>query len=354
MKLRKLAVISVFCALATLALRAQLHKPADAPALKQPIRRTPTDMRRATEFTFLTFPEWYLVYSPDEYADFVIDRPPSQFPYLGHLNQFWQGYGAIYDASADKYPFNTDYHVMIGVIGTSTSVEYGLKWMYECVVGRVTENLRGNLTAEDHLAAKVAREYVDYLDVEPWYKFDFVNPLKRVWTETGFWGPDPVRKWERKYILTTEYTLKAAYGWVIKKASESAYEEEKPVSAVVLDRFPSDLRPAFPEVKVLNTFADGNVLAQLPRYQAFTTISRSLAKHGINFVEIVGNKDVILVSAVVPVDFDDSNLTMVMTQPIMTRPGRQRIVFTVTVPELCAMIRRLDQGAFKLEHIYDY
>ena len=32
--------------------------------------------------TYLTLPEWYIVYSTEEYAAFIGARPPSLFPYL--------------------------------------------------------------------------------------------------------------------------------------------------------------------------------------------------------------------------------------------------------------------------------
>jgi hypothetical protein len=357
MKLRSLSLIALGCAMLAVALRVQLDKAEAAPKAERStaLSRTPPQYRRAVEFTFLTVPEWYLVWSPDEYADFLTERPPSEFPYLGHLRQFWQGYGVVYDATKEAFPFNTDYHVMIVVIGTSTTAEYGVKGAYENIVGRVTEASRlHGMTEEDRLAAKVAREYVDFIVVEPWYKFDFLTPLQRLWAETGLWGPDPIRKWERKYFLTTEYAAKTVYGWLIKKASESVYEEERPVSAVLLDRFPVDARQELPEVKVLKEHPDGSVLALVPRYQAFTKHARVLSHSGANFLEITGNREVILLSALVPLGFDDSGLQLLMKQPILTRPGLQRILFSVPVPELASLLRELDKPPFRLEHVYDY
>ena len=50
---------------------------------------TPEADRRGEDQTFLTYPEWFLVYSPDEYAHYLAaDRAPSRFPYIGHLCQF--------------------------------------------------------------------------------------------------------------------------------------------------------------------------------------------------------------------------------------------------------------------------
>jgi hypothetical protein len=351
-----LCVICVICALIVLFLRARFHEAHASAVSKQAeeVSRTPAEYRRATEFTYLTIPEWYLVWSPEEYADYITKKPPSTFPYLGHLKQFWESYHAIYTATADEYPFNRDYHLMIVVIGVSTTVEYGMKWFYENLVGTLTETTQQGQTEEDRLAAQVARDYVDFIVVEPWYKFDFVTPLKRVWSDTGWWGKHPIRKWERKYFLTSEYAIKAAYGWLIKKGSESVYDEEKPTTAVILDRAPVEDPANLSDLKVLTKNDDGTVLALVPRYQAFTTYATSLSKNGANFVEIAGNRGPILISATVPDDFDDSNFSVLIRQPIMTRPGRRRIVFAVPVPQLATVLRRYDSPGIRLEHIYDY
>jgi hypothetical protein len=354
MTLRGLSLLSACSAVIALALHAKLH-PVATPAVDDPTIRTPLECRRAPEQTFLTFPEWFLVYSPDEYADVMATRPPSEFPYLGHIGQFWQGYRDVYGATKDKYPFNGGYHMMVVVIGTSMAGEYVWKWGYETIIGRLSEASRfGGMTTEDQLAADVARNYVTFLDSEPFYKFDYVTPLKDLWTKTGYWGPDPIRKWERKYFLTSEYAAKIAYCWVIQKSSETVYGAQEEVTTVVLDRLPAKARADLPTMKVLQEFSDGTALANLPRYQAFTRAAVALSQAGVNFLEVAGNRDAILVSAIVPDDFADTSFKIVMKQPIITRPGKQRIVLTVAVPELGTTIRKLDQPSCHLEHIYDY
>jgi len=355
MNLRPLALIAACCALIAIVLRIQF---APAPPVKpqEPEPRAAKEDCRAPDNTFLTFPEWYLVYSPDEYADHLtMDHPPSEFPYLGHVGQLWQGYHGIYQATRNDYPFNTDYHIMIWIIAGSTTIEYGLKWGYEAIVGRVTEASRlHGMTPEDRLAAEVARDYVAFLDVEPWYKFDFLKALGRLWTETGMWSADPVRSWERKYYLTSDYLAKAGYAWLIKQMSEGAYGVESQVTAVVLDRFPEDARKALPKVNVLNEAAEGSVLVHVPRYQAFAPHSLALAKRGLEFQEIAGNRGPILITAIVPEDFALGEWKLVFTQPILTRPGTKRIAIAVRVPELSATLRKLDRPGIKLEHVYDY
>ncbi len=354
MKLRPLAVLAGCCALTAIILRVQLA-PAPVALDAQPTARAAPEDRRAPDNTFLTYPEWYLVYSPDEYADFIADRPPSEFPFLGHVGQLWQGYYGIHQATKDDYPFNTDYHVMILIIATSTTIEYGLKWGYEVLVGRVTEATRfSGLTPEDKLAAEVARDYVKFLDVEPWYKFDFMTPLKRLWTETGYWSDAPLRSWERKYYLTTEFLVKGAYGWTMKQASEGAYGVESQVTAVVLDRFPEEARKELPRINVLDEAADGSVLVHVPRYQAFANDAQGLARHGLVFQEIAGNRGPILITAIVPDDFAVGDRKIVFTQRILTRPGKQRIAFAVRVDQLSAALRELNRPGVRVEHVYDY
>jgi hypothetical protein len=166
---------------------------------------TPTEHRRGGEQTFLTYPEWFLVHSPAEYAAFVKEHDPSGFPFLAHVGQFWTSYRAVYGATKNDYPFNLGYHVMVMVIGVSTTVEYAIRATYERLVGRVAEaTRRGGFTEEDRFGAAYAQDYVDFIRVRPWYEYRFFPRLRALWNDTSLTGPDMIRKWERKYALTTE------------------------------------------------------------------------------------------------------------------------------------------------------
>ena len=159
---------------------------------------TPIEHVRGADQTFLTFPEWYLVYSPAEYAAYIVGERPSQFPYFAHIGQFWQSYGAVYDRIKNEFDFNLDYHVMVMVIGVSTTAEYSIKGAYELTIGRLLESTRTHgMTEEDEIGAKVAQDYVDFIYLRPWYEFDFLASLKSLWTDTSFFGPDMLRKLER-------------------------------------------------------------------------------------------------------------------------------------------------------------
>lgn len=302
---------------------------------------TPPEHRRGAEQTYLTFPEWFLVHSPAEYASYLArercGRAPSAFPYFGHVDQFWDSYAAVSGAAAEAGDVNLGYHVMVLVIGSSTTVEYALKAAYESTVGRLAEAARTQAVAEDCVAAQVAQDYVDFIRVQPWYEYDFVKALRRLWAQPAAgdpaWG-DVLRRWERRWFLSTEYAVKAAYGWLIKKATKAAYEEPLPVTAIVTDR---------------------GTLLTVPRYEAFMPAAQALAAQGLNFREIAGNRGRVLVSVWLRDGANAPGLSgTLFEQPILTEPGMRRVVAAVPVDQLAELLRQWQGAGVKLEHVYDY
>lgn len=311
----------------------------------------PAEYRRGAEQTFLTFPEWFLVHSPAEYADYVKDHVPTEFPFTGHIRQFWQSYGSVTNAVKGDYPFNFGYHAMIMVIGLSTTVEYAIRGAYETLVGRLSAlTMRHGLTEEDRFGARVAQEYVDFIRVLPWYEFDFTGRLGRLWRETDLWGPDPLRKWERKYALTTEYGIKAVYGYLIKIGTKASYGDEPLITPVVVDALPRDVEKELPELKLVKKTQDGYLIV-VPRYHAFMRYAAVLAKRGSRFVEIAGNRSVILVTVLANGNFQEKTL---FEQPILTQRGTKRVAVVVPVASLARFLNGLDARGARLEHIYDY
>ena len=316
----------------------------------------PPEHRRPPDQTFLTFPEWYLVHSPAEYARYLASGAPvSAFPLFAHIRQFWQGYAAV-TQEVKRYPFNGGYHLMICVIGTSTTVEYTLKGLYEHTIGRLAQATASGPVPEERFAAAYAQRYVDFIRVDPWYLFDFGAELRTLWSDVPASGPDLIRRWERRFLLTTELLVKSGYGHLIKRATHSLYDAPKPVTAVVLTAMPArDSVAANPEFAVLRS-APGGVLATLPRYEAFTSYARWLALQGIDFREIAGNDGEILVSVLARQDWAaNADERLLFEQPVITEPGVKRSVLAVPVGRLGAVLRAFQaQRGLRLEHIYDF
>lgn len=310
---------------------------------------------RGVEQTLLTYPEWFLVFSPYEYGEFIAASAPSRFPYYGHIAQFWESYKAVFDETRRRgLDLNAGYHLMIMVIGTSTSVEYALKSAYETLIGRLAESTAGRSTPEDRHAAAVAQDYVRFIRVQPWYEYDFGKAMAGLWQGVPATGPDMLRKWERRFALTTEYAIKMAYAKLIKLGTKSIYDAPLPVTAVVARPAPA-ADAALPELKLLQPLPDGAALVTIPRYEAFMTYAQALAGQGVNFSEIAGNDSFILVSVLAPGAWKpESPATPLLVQPILTQPGTQRVVMTLPVAHLAEALRQWKAAKLQVEHVFDY
>ena len=192
-------------------------------AIREAVADLP-DYYRPESKTYLTLPEWYIVYSTDEYADFIANNSSSEFPYFRAVGQYWQSYVDVCNEIRGRYPFNGDSQFTLAFIGLSFTAENMLKGVYEGTVGRVTDWISsGTPTAEEVYAAQVAQEYGQFMHEIPWYFFPFKETLQGLWNDTGMWGPDPIRKWERKLALTIEYGGKFLYGSLTNLGAQATY-----------------------------------------------------------------------------------------------------------------------------------
>lgn len=311
--------------------------------------------RRGVEQTFLTFPEWFLVHSPAEFADISAVKPAHKFPFLGHIGQIWSSYASVVREQLHaRYPINIGYHVMINVIAISTTAEYLLRSAYENTAGRISWATAGNdMTDEDRYAARRAQEYVDFIRREPWYLFDFASCLKGLWRDVPATGPHIVRKWERRYALTTEYTIKYAYGKLIERATRTAYTPATMTTRVVVDHVPAQLPQ---EITFVRQIPGNQAVLDLPRYYAFRTAATGLALRNSNIVDIAGNNTVILLTILAPSSgnaITRANRTL-FSQPIISHPGMTRYAVVVPVANLSSILRLADYDQITVEHVYDY
>ena len=309
---------------------------------------------RSEASTFLTLPEWYVVYSAEEYASFVRARAPSRFPYFAAIGQYWRYYARACRATRRVYPFDTGTHLMLGVIGLSFSIENAVKGAYENTVGVVTENIGFYHTEEDVFARKTAREYAQFVHTVPWYEFPFGRKLEALWKETPLWGLDLVRKWERRLALSAEYAVKAACAGIIRWGTGAVYRPEDRVIDAWIDDAPDRI---FDDGRIRKIKAVGprSYIVAIPRYEVFTQVVTELARQGVRFREVAGN-DEILLTAIAPSAADSraGNAEILLREPILTNPGATRIAVKAPVTALHVILADLASRGATVEHLYDY
>ena len=309
---------------------------------------------RPESFTYLTLPEWYIVYSADEYAALIAQRPPSAFPYLGAIQQYWSHYGSACAVTKRTYPFETSYHVMLGIIGTSFTVENTLKAVYENTVGRATEWISSTDTPEDAFARRVAREYGTFMHTVPWYEFPFGARLTDLWRETPLRGPNTLRKIERRLALSAEYGVKAAYGWLIGYASGTAYDAEAMrIYARIANATPEVFADA--RVKQVKRLGAGEYIVTMPRYEEFTKAALAMNVLGVQFVDVAGNDEILItVLARRGMSTEVPHARLIASTAILTDPTMQRLAYSVPVSSLREIAAHLGRERALIEHLYDY
>jgi hypothetical protein len=353
-------LIVVICAQVVGSWRCNLQSEVHLPRPQPPERKTLTagikDYARPEDDTYLSYPEWYIVWSYQEKADFQQNHLPSGFPYAGAVHQYWNSYCCILRLTRGKYSFNGGENVMLGVIGTSFSAEYLLKGAYEKTLGKVSEWTSGHQPVEeDQFAYEVARDYADFVHIRPFYEFHFLQQVRRLWADTHLWGPHLFRKWERRIFLTADYAIEAFYCWLVEKATHASYGYEPADTYAWIDNLDESLLQQFPRVKVVKRAEEKAFLVDIPRYQEFTTVASALAERNVHFTEIAGNSQIaVSVLAPEPWHHRHPGAQELFWSPVLTHPQTKRVILSYEVTSLAAALRALLTEGITIEHVYDY
>ena len=306
--------------------------------------------------TLLTIPEWYLVFNPKEYADYLESgQNPDGFPFFESVDEYWKLYKKSIKLTAGIYPRNPEYITMLRVIGISTAIEYFIKGAYENTIGGLFRRLGSDRPSPDELLIREAhRAYSDFIYDDVWYAFDFMSWVRRSWS-SELVGFNVVRPLERRLAFCAEFLVKAAYARLIEFAARSTYQAPRKRVVMVVHATRKDALDVDPRLQREREFAGNEFVVSVPRWEPFTEITKKLAENDVDFREVAGNDDIavtLLHSGVVHVDEawgQTLAVSHVVTQPSMTRS----IVF-LRVEHLAEALRDFAERGIAVEHIFDY
>lgn len=337
----------------------RVFNPADV-APHEPRDRAITDdienYYRSEDQSYLTVPEWYIVFNADEFGYFLKEGRTSQFPWFKAIYQFWQTYYAVCGQTADDYPYNWRYQQILLIIGPSFTIENSVRALYAKTISLAAEwtNFSGP-TEEEIFYQQVQEEYGASLHTVPWFKFPFPERLQALWKETSLIGRGPIRKWERKLAISTEYLIKSGYGYFINKGAEASFGEIPLETFLWVDGFNEAMLESQADLKLYKTLENGEAIVSVPRYEQFTIVVPELAAAGLEFVEIAGN-DGIVMAILVPQawEYDLAAGDVFLEQTYLSKPELKRLVVTVPVNELHTILFEIKTQGLILEHLYDY
>ncbi len=313
------------------------------------------DYHRDLANTYFTFPEWYIVYSFEDFGRFLETRSESGFPYLSQIDGFWRGFCSA-NRIAGNFPGAAYTKFNLYVIGLSFSVEYAVKGIYENTIGRLTEWARGpKATVEDGYARAVLQDYGSFLHEVPWYRYPFGDTLIGLWSAAPLYSDSPVRNIERHASLSVEYALKWGYAKLITLglAATSDPAPLKIMFVVKGDAAATLAKEA--DVRLVRRLPGNLTLLEAPRYERFTQFLQRLAADDVEIVEIAGNQR-IMVSVIAPETADPPipGTARLFSLPIDARPGFRRVGYDADVTTLPAIINGFRMAGIEVEHFYDY
>lgn len=311
---------------------------------------------KGEEQTYLSLPEWYLVFNPNEYAHFLkTGNNPSDFPFFASINEYWTLYDYVNKLTAGVYPENSEYQTMLQVIGVSTTAEYMVKGLYENTIGRFTRWTASADTPEDILIQQAHTAYAELIFTEAWYKFPFYSWAKKIWSEPDFFGKNFIRKLERKISFTAEFVFKALYAKLIGFGAQTAYEQSDGLVTMQVEMDARLISSIDPRIKLLKDFGNNNLVVTLPRWGGFTEIIPKLAEAKIKFVNISGNDDILVTVITDKKTNENINDGKYLFSSLVISPAnKKRLAYSVKVGKLSQFINALKQQGMSLEHVYDY
>ena len=84
------------------------------------------DERRDEVDTYLTYPEWSIVYAYDDLAAVSRRSSESDFNYFGGIRQFWTSMCAVKRIASSRADIPLDYNAMLYIIGFSFTAEMAI------------------------------------------------------------------------------------------------------------------------------------------------------------------------------------------------------------------------------------
>ena len=306
--------------------------------------------------SFLTVPEWYLVFNPKEYADYLeAGNNPSDFPFYASIDEYWTLYDRSMRLVSSAYPENEEYNTMLKVIGVSITLEYTAKMLYENTVGRVFSWFgNGTLSDEEKTIIDAQRAYSEFIYDKAWYEFKFMPWVKKVWSVSNTAESNWLRKIERTLFFTLEFSFKAGYAKVIGWGAQASYEE--PVTEIYLLAQGPDLNDsikAIPHLKVIHKEGDKKIIA-ITRWGAFTNTILEIADKNLEVVEIGGNDEIVVSVLKGNNEKDLFGDELLYESKIVTQPDRCRQVYLLKVERLLPFVKEAKARGVEVEHVFDY
>ncbi len=302
---------------------------------RAPLVNEPGYARRESD-SYLSFPEWHIVYAYEDLAGVLRRGDESDFAYGRQIVAFWTNLCGLTRVVTARGPVGTDTkdHAL------HDRVELHRRARHQ---GRLREHGRARLRAAPRAHARPRRTSSPRATCRPTRSSCGRHPGTSIRLagacsrsggarRCGATG-SPARS-SAGSCSPLEYGTKAVYGALIGYASGAALgAADLEIQTVVVGLEPGDAARE-PKMRIVRELGGGRTLIRTPRYQAYTDLLVRLARRGRDVAEIAGNHR-ILVTVLAPQDPlpPVPGVTELFEAPIQSRPDRRRLGLDVSVEQ---------------------
>lgn len=341
----------------------------DKPEEKKEAITLTSEEERAAIQTYLTAPEWQNVRAAQRYAEFVKCKHACQYPYFQEIGGFWKVYGESYKAARKEHSFTdvvfSDYNLMNLFVGTTMSVEYGIKGILSAPLALADHTLGTNQLQEKTIPTDLERvrsltEYGDSIENTPFYNYPYFKDIGTYWS-TYFKANKTLGSRVKGFFVGSGMTLEYGIKGILSMPMSLIYgsdtlKESETTHMLVFDPEKS-IEHINPEIIVLAAIPEQNLKhIEVPRYMRCTEILLEIARNSNSeCVNIAGqNKIQVDVKSRYPFIENLEGTRKLYDIPVPTDEEYTYTAIEVEVPCLCKTLRLLERNQIQIVFIHDF
>lgn len=329
---------------------------------------TPEEKRDAIQ-TYLTGPEWQNVRAAKRYAEFVKTRHACQYPYFEEIGGFWKVYGDSYKAARKEHSFSdvvfSDYNLMNLFVGTTMSVEYGIKGIISAPLAIADHTLGTNQPKEKTIPTDLERvrsltEYGNSIENTPFYNYPYFKDIGSYWS-TYIQKNKTIGSRVKGFFvgsgMTLEYGIKGILSMPMALIYGSATLKESETTHILVFDPENSIEHINPDIIVLAALPEKNLKhIEVPRYMRCTEILKEIARNSNAECVSISGQNIIQIDVKSRSPFADhiDGMRKLYDIPAPTEDEYIYSALEVDVASLCKTIRLLDRNQIQIVFIHDF
>lgn len=320
-----------------------------------PLANIPLEHMRYEFKTYLSLPKWTLIFSRNDYYDFIKNNPSHHFPHSQIIKNYWKSYWIMDKFTKKKARLNIQSHIRIMGLGIGITAEFLLKGIYEKTIGLLTYQTCREKTEQEELIEIIGQNYSEFIKYQPWYDFDFFSRIVALLKSLKNLPQNPrqfLRKMERTFFSTFELTFKAFLALVAKGLFFINYHRPNTRTAIELDYIPQDFLDDS-NVDLIGEYQKHLVIS-VPRYFDFQTYVKKMTTDNM-IHSIAGNRDETLICCILP---EAMPVHAIKLEPVLVQKSlcdnSLRVIYKIKMTDLINFCRFCVLKQLKILHIFDF